>query len=127
MSAPGRMKVHRGGRWSRSNRRRDESARRERLGQTLVVLIGLPVLGLLLFTLLFGEMGLFRFARVSNHHEQLTQDIAAIETENAALSREIANLKHDPLTIETIARERLGMGRQGEIVYRFEDAGPSRR
>jgi cell division protein FtsB len=65
---------------------------------------------------------LWRVAGMVDHQRQLKQDIAAVEARNAELQADIARLRSDPFTIETIARERLGMGRKGEIVYYFQSS-----
>ncbi|MBI3607001.1 MAG: septum formation initiator family protein [Nitrospirae bacterium] len=127
MNARGRRKVPRGGRWLRSNRPRGEAARRDRLVQVFTLAIGLPLLGWLVVTLLFGGHGFLASSRMADHHERLSRDIASIEAENATLRQEIERLKKDPLTIEALARERLGMGRRGEIVYRFDEPSAAAR
>jgi cell division protein FtsB len=119
--------VPRGGRWSRSNRRKDDAARRERFFQFAVLVVGLPTLLWLVFNLVAGERGLLTSLRMVDRRDRLERDIAAIDVRNAALRLEIERLRKDPLTIETLARERLGMGRPGELTYRFEDAAPGAR
>jgi cell division protein FtsB len=113
-------RVHRGGAWSRANRRKAEAERRRRAGRVLTIVIGIPLALVLAGTLLFGERGLWRVAGMSDHQRQLSQDIASIEGRNAALQSEITRLRSDPFTIEAIARERLGMGRKGEFVVYFQ-------
>ncbi len=120
MNAGVRRKVPRGGRWSRSNQRRGEAVQRDRLVQVCALTIALPFLAWLVVTLLFGERGLFAFSRMADHREQLSRDIWSIDSENATLRQEIEQLKKDPLMIEALARERLDMGRRGEILYRFD-------
>lgn len=127
MNAAGRRKVPRGGRWSRSNRRTGEAGRRDRLVQVCALTVALPVLGWMIGALLFGERGVLASSRMADHRERLSRDIASIEAENATLRQEIEQLKKDPLTIEALARERLGMGRRGEIVYRFDEPPPAAR
>ncbi len=112
-------RVHRGGSWSRANRRKEDAERRQRVGRFITVGVGIPLLVVLTGALLFGERGLWRVAGMADHQRQLKRNIASIEAENAALRNDIVHLKSDPLTIESIARERLGMGRKGEIVYHF--------
>jgi cell division protein FtsB len=116
---PKPTRVHRGGSWARANRRKADAERRQRIGRLLTLGVGVPLLVVLACALLFGERGLWRVAGMADHQRQLKRDIAAIEAGNAALRNDIAHLKSDPLTIESIARERLGMGRKGEIVYYF--------
>ncbi len=112
-------RVHRGGSWARANRRKAEAERRQRVGRLVTLAVGVPLLVVLAGALVFGERGLWRVAGMADHQRQLKRDIATIEAENAALRNDISHLKSDPLTIESIARERLGMGRKGEIVYYF--------
>jgi cell division protein FtsB len=125
--APSRTRVPRGGRWSRSNRRKDDAARRTRFFQFAVLVVGLPTLLWLVFNLLVGERGLLTALRMVDRRDRIERDISAIDARNAALRLEIERLRKDPLTIETLARERLGMGRPGELTYRFEDAAPGAR
>ena len=127
MNAAGRRKVPRGGRWSRSNRRTGEAGRRDRLVQVCALIVALPVLGWMILALLFGERGVLASSRMADQRERLSRDIVSIEAENATLRQEIEQLKKDPLTIEALARERLGMGRLGEIVYRFDGPSPAAR
>jgi cell division protein FtsB len=112
--------VHRGGAWSRANRRKADAERRRRAGRLITLLVGLPMAAVLAGALLFGERGLWRVAGMVDHQRQLKQDIAAIEMRNANLHTDITHLRSDPFTIEEIARERLGMGRKGDIVYYFQ-------
>ena len=125
--APSRARVPRGGQWSRSNRRKDDAAQRKRFFQFAVLVVGLPALLWLVFGLVAGERGLLTSLRMVDRRDRLERDIAAIDARNAALRLEIERLRKDPLTIETLARERLGMGRLGELTYRFEDAAPRAR
>jgi cell division protein FtsL len=48
--------------------------------------------------------------------EALSQQVAALETQNAALRDRVADL-NDPNTIERMARECLGMVKPGEIAF----------
>ena len=80
-----------------------------------------------MFGLVVGERGLLTSLRMVDRRDRLERDITAIDARNAALRLEIERLRKDPLTIETLARERLGMGRPGELTYRFEDAAPGTR
>lgn len=123
---PKPTRVHRGGSWARANRRKAEAERRQRVGRSITLAVGVPLVVALVGALLFGERGLWRVAGMADHQRNLKRDIATIEAENAALRNDIAHLKSDPLTIESIARERLGMGRKGETVYYFPSTGDTR-
>jgi cell division protein FtsB len=47
--------------------------------------------------------------------------LAEAEAEVARLRARVDSLEHDSATIERIAREKWGMIRPGERVYRFQD------
>lgn len=81
--------------------------------------------GLLLYAIfsvparILSEEGLPRYRRLS---EQLTR----IESENVSLRRDIERLNrevdallHDPDAVERIARDELGMIREGEVLFHF--------
>lgn len=49
------------------------------------------------------------------------------EETNAKLKREIDLLKKDPEYVEKVARDKLGYGRDGETIYRFESLEEQKR
>lgn len=65
---------------------------------------------------LFGKQGIYF------QYRQLNRKRAEIEMKGRtidSLQREILRLTNDTATIERIAREKLGMARPGERVYKF--------
>lgn len=58
---------------------------------------------------------------LSNKHElkKIRQEVLKTEQENVKLAKENQKLENDPQAIETIAREKYGMKKPGEQVYRF--------
>ena len=50
----------------------------------------------------------------------LRGDLDAVEKENAALREEVKKITESPIFVEKVAREELGMGKPGEVVYRFK-------
>jgi len=68
---------------------------------------------------IFGEMGVIKYYRMQDQYDSLTKDIAALKQQNARLQREVHSLKTDPDYLEIIARDKLGLARQGEIVYYY--------
>lgn len=81
--------------------------------------IGLGACALLLAALFFGEMGLLRYLAMRDHAQQLELEIMDLERTGRALRAEIDRLERDPVKIEQLARERLGLVRKGEIVYQL--------
>jgi cell division protein FtsB len=50
-------------------------------------------------------------------------ELVALQAETARLERRVEALEHDPRALEALARERFGLIREGEILYRFADGG----
>lgn len=67
-------------------------------------------------------------------NERMRQEIlrmdAQVQVEEDALRQQkqaVEVLRTDPLTVERQVRERLGLARAGETVFRFEEPDPERR
>gem|GEM_PF-1168897 len=73
----------------------------------------------LLASFIFGEMGLIKYYRMQAQYNSLTQEIATLKQDNARLLRDVHALKTDPDYLEILARDKLGLARQGEIVYYY--------
>ena len=73
----------------------------------------------LLVHLFFGEMGVLRWWKAQAAADRMQEETALLNAENDHLRGEIASLRNDPFHIERLARERLGMVREGEQVYEF--------
>ena len=63
---------------------------------------------------------------------QMRRDMGAVERElttlraqQADLARTVDRLRNDPLYIEKLAREEMGMVREGETVLKFPSRGPT--
>jgi cell division protein FtsB len=94
---------------------------------TVAHYVGLGACALLLAALFFGEMGLPRYLAMRNHAQQLELDIMELQRTNRALRAEIDRLERDPVKIEQLARERLGLVRKGETVYQLVPDSPQER
>lgn len=66
-----------------------------------------------------GNTGLSTIIEMQRTKKTFINEIARLEEENRKLAKEIKSLKENPEYIETIARERLGLVKKGETVYRF--------
>jgi cell division protein FtsB len=73
---------------------------------------------------LFGERGIFGLWKAREEHDQLLREVEALESENDRLSEQIHALRKDPLVVERLARETLGMAREGEIVLTIRHPEP---
>ena len=75
--------------------------------------------GLLLFNLIFGDMGIVAGLRQRHAAARLRREVASLQAENDALLADVHALKTNPFRIESIAREQLGLARPGEIIFLF--------
>ena len=80
----------------------------------LGILIGIP---LMLF-LLLGNHGIVQRVRLQNQKVELDSRIQQAEAETKQLQAESKALDSDKKAIEKVAREKYGMAREGETVYR---------
>jgi len=77
------------------------------------------VLVLLFVFLTFGEWGLLHYWQLSDERTRLERRIRALQRDNEHLREKIYRLANDDRYLEKIAREELGLAREGEVVYRF--------
>ena len=56
----------------------------------------------------------------------MSADIRRLQEENIQIREEVKSLKTDPDYIEAYAREKLGLAKEGEIIYRFEEGVSSK-
>jgi cell division protein FtsB len=76
----------------------------------------------LAFTLLvlqdvFGTHGVLAMRRAQKEAASVQKEIEQINEENQQLQNRVKALKTEPVAIEHIAREELGLARPGEIVF----------
>ena len=84
------------------------------LRSVLAVIMGLLLLGLAVQAV-FGPTGQLEMNRLEEEIQSLTREKEALESGNRRVMGEIEALKTDPAAIEKIAREELGLVREGEI------------
>ncbi len=70
---------------------------------------------------LFGGRGVVEFWRLRTQALHLESDVAALHGELAREMVMVRALKSDHQTIERLAREQLGMAKQGEVIYLLLD------
>lgn len=89
----------------------DSLFRRKALGIALFLILAATALNAF-----FGERGVLALIKAREEHDALAREVAELQAANDALAAEIRALKSDPLVVERLAREVLGMARPGEIV-----------
>ena len=81
----------------------------------------LALVALILGFALFGDRGIVHMLKLSGQKTVLSQKLVDFETQNEELRVEIAALRSDRRYIERIARTELGMVRDDELVFQFDD------
>jgi len=84
----------------------------------LFILIFLLIFGIFTF---FGEKGIFNLLHIQKEVARIKEKSAKLEEENQKLREEVKRLRTDRRYIEEIARKELGMVKEGEIIYQFDD------
>lgn len=84
-------------------------------------LIYLLIFFYLIFSFLFGDMGLINYYRMKEKEAKLDAEINRLISETEKLRKEVEALRSDPQFIEGVARNKLGMSKPGELIYQYED------
>ena len=79
------------------------------------------VTGVLVVDALVGDKGLLDKIRARRQYADVAASLAERRRENDRLRDEIRRLKEDPGAIESLAREELGLMRQGEVLFVVHD------
>ncbi|MDY6322641.1 MAG: cell division protein FtsB [Succinivibrio sp.] len=86
------------------------------LGLVLVLAIGF-----LAYDMWYGRNGFLQYESVAAQVTEAKQKSEKLTLRNQALEDEITDLQQGNLTLEELARDELGMIRQGEVFYRVID------
>lgn len=86
------------------------------------------VVGGIVWGALRDEEGVIHVFRERSRLQDLGRSVATLREENRQLRGEIRALREDPRAVERVAREDLGLSRDGEIVFILEgDSGDEGR
>jgi cell division protein FtsB len=66
---------------------------------------------------LVGDKGLLETIRARKQYAEVSTSLQALHHENDRLRDQIHRLTDDPATIESVARQELGLVRPGELVF----------
>ena len=70
--------------------------------------------------IVWGSHSLYTWRVLKEKQHELSEELAALDEQRAALSREIRLLKSDPAYVEKVIRQRLNYVRKNEILYLFD-------
>jgi cell division protein FtsB len=85
-------------------------------GGAVVVLIALGLA-------LYGSSSLVRVLQMRAEMEAMEKDVAALRQQTEQLSAMVERLRTDPSFVEKLAREDLGLVREGDTVLKFPSQG----
>jgi cell division protein FtsB len=104
---------------ARARKREEERPGEARRRRVLRIALAL-ILGVALYYALFGgEYSVFELRRLSGRVEEAQARLDSLRVEVDSLEARADSLENDSATIERIARERYGMIKPGERLYRF--------
>jgi len=83
------------------------------------------IMSVLAGTMFFNENGLPAYFQMRENRQHVIDQIQQLEYINLAMQEDITRIQSDPQRLEELARNRLGMVRQGETVYQFVEPAPS--
>jgi cell division protein FtsB len=89
---------------------------RRLLGGALVAVL---VLGLGVY----GANSFVRVVQLKTEIETLERDVATLRVQSEKLTATVERLRNDPAFVEKLAREDLGLVREGETVLKFRSPG----
>jgi cell division protein FtsB len=81
---------------------------------------------LFMFAAIFGDRGFVQLANLQSEQRQLEEVAFGLQQHNDELRRRIQKLQSDDRYIERLARERLGLAKKDELIYRLHDAEPNK-
>ncbi|MBL7075476.1 septum formation initiator family protein [candidate division KSB1 bacterium] len=96
-------------------------SRRQALSKKRIrLLIAFGVLTLLVILFVGGDRGLYQIWKLSREKKHLEEQIEGLKHVEAEMKKREKKLQDDPEYLEKVAREKYGMIKKGEKVYRVE-------
>ena len=81
--------------------------------------ITVVIAGILIYLFVFSKYGHLRMCELQEENDDLEGRVAEVERKNEELETEIGRLEDDMEVVERLAREELGLVKEGETIYRF--------
>jgi cell division protein FtsB len=76
--------------------------------------------------IIWSPNGLLHLRQLNVEHQELLQENHILDKENQHLYEEISRLQKDPDAIESLARQELGLVREGELIFHFVKPEPEK-
>ena len=81
----------------------------------------------LMLLIVFGDNGLVEMHRLREKEQSMVQQNEILARENVSLYRTIGRLKNDPVFIESVARNELGMIGKDDVIVIFPGSKGQRK
>ncbi len=94
-----------------------DSRRATRTTIRVVILLSAVLTVVFIFSFVFSKEGINELRRSQKRVSDLNTEVQQLKQENEQLRAEIESLKESSFAYEKIAREELGMAKDGETVY----------
>src|SRR6266704_2351191 len=104
---------------ARSNQRHETLQARRKRRWRFYIISGVLLMGYFTYSFFFDTMGFMNYLNMKRTQSRIAGEMKTIEEENARLREDIEAVRHDRATMEGLARDRLGMVREGETVFLF--------
>ena len=98
-----------------------EMSRVSEMKQKGLAIILIVLILLVWYFALFGEKGVIKIIQLRRERDRIIADVSRIQEENKRLQEEIRRLRDDPRYLESVARRDLGLIKENEILFIFED------
>jgi len=95
--------------------------------KNLLTICLLVVISLMFAYAVFGSRGVLRIVQAEKQKKALQLELAEIRQQQEQLHREIERLQKDKSYWEQLARTKLGMVREGELIYYLPDKHTERK
>ena len=87
----------------------------------IIIGVSAAFLFTLLLMIIFGDNGFLDLKRLGEEKAELIKVANDVEAENLKLYRQVERLKNDPVFIENVARQELGMIHEDEVILKFKN------
>lgn len=102
------------------NIRRQHLEHKKKIRRLILYTIGVLFFIYLTVSLIIGDGGIIRYAKLQSMRSDLLTEINAIKKRNKEIKVELEKKQKDESLIEELARER-GLSKEGEVILKFED------
>ncbi len=89
--------------------------------KNLLTIVLLVLIALMFVYAVFGNRGVLRILQAQKQKSELEQQLSQLQQEHQQLREEIERLQTDKTYWEQLARTKLGMVREGELIYHVPD------